>query len=64
MLQLFEEVQRKHVRGQMNPGFEMDLSDSVPQPQTEAGERAGAEEETEAEMDDTLDTNSASDDNL
>ncbi|XP_063045583.1 uncharacterized protein si:ch211-153b23.4 [Engraulis encrasicolus] len=29
VLQLFEEVQKKHKHGQMNPGFETDISDSM-----------------------------------
>ncbi|KAG5264021.1 hypothetical protein AALO_G00271250 [Alosa alosa] len=64
VLQLFEEVQRKHVRGQMNPGFETDLSDSVGSQRQAGEEETPAEEETTAEMDDSLDTNSASDDSL
>ena len=62
MLQLFEEVQRKHTHGQTNPGFETDLSDSA------GSEREGADEttaeETAAEMDASLDTNSESNDSL
>lgn len=62
VLQLFEEVQRKHMRGQMNPGFETDLGDSEGN-QRGAGEQTAEVEETTADMDDSLDSNSTEMDN-
>ncbi|KAL2077578.1 hypothetical protein ACEWY4_027082 [Coilia grayii] len=63
VLQLFEDVQKKHKHGQMNPGFETDIADSVGS-NREVFEEVTTDEETTVETDHTQHPNSESNDTL